>query len=98
MNDTYLVTVYVVIDDLLKAMNYEDDCRSQVSAAQVLTVAVIAAKSFQNHHEQALSVLGRLGYVPRFSVSRFNRRLHALAEILSYVLVLVSEVLTSGLV
>jgi hypothetical protein len=96
MNDTYIVTVYVVIDDLLKAMNYEDDCRAQVSAAQVLTVAVVAAKSFQNHHERALSVLGRLGYLPTFSVSRFNRRLHALGEILSQVLVLVSEVMRYG--
>jgi len=43
MNDTYIVTVYVVIDDLLKAMNYEDDCRAQLSAAQALTVAVVAA-------------------------------------------------------
>jgi len=96
MNDTYIVTVYVVINDLLKAMNYADDSRSQMSAAQGLTIAVVAAKSFQNHHERALQVLGRLGYVPSFSVSRFNRRLHALADLLSHILVLVSEVMSYG--
>lgn len=51
MNDDYIVTVYVVIDDMLKAIHYQDDCRSHLSAAEVLTVAVVAAKSFQNHHE-----------------------------------------------
>jgi hypothetical protein len=29
MNDDYIVTVFVVIDDLLKAMNYQDDVRSK---------------------------------------------------------------------
>ena len=44
MNDTYIVTVYSVIDDLLKLHGYTDDIRIKVSAAEVLTVAVIAAK------------------------------------------------------
>jgi hypothetical protein len=42
-----------------------------------LTVSVVAAKYFQNHHERALCVMTRLGYVHGLSVSRFNRRLHA---------------------
>ncbi len=33
MNDTYIVTVFVVLDDLLKAYNYQEDCRAQSSAA-----------------------------------------------------------------
>lgn len=47
MNDNYIVTVYVVIDDLLQAMNYQDDVRAHSSAAEVLTVAVLAAKYFR---------------------------------------------------
>ena len=63
MNDSYIVTVYVVIDDLLKAMNYQDDVRAQVSAAEMLTMAVVAAKYFQNYHERGLCILQRLGSV-----------------------------------
>lgn len=47
MNDTYIVTAYVVLDDLLKVVQYEDDRRAQLSAAEILTVAVVAAKYFQ---------------------------------------------------
>jgi hypothetical protein len=28
MNDTYIVTTYVIIDDILKAWNYQDNCRA----------------------------------------------------------------------
>ncbi len=80
MDDTYIVTVYVMIDDLLQVMNYQDDSRASLSAAEILTVAVLSAKYFQNHHERALDVLSSVGYVPRFSLSRFNRRLHALHD------------------
>lgn len=38
MNDTYIVTVYSVIDDLLKAHEHVDDVRATVSAAEILTV------------------------------------------------------------
>ena len=62
MNDTYIVTKYVVIDDILKAYGYQDDSRSQSSAAEILTVAVVAAKYLQNHHERTLYILHQLGY------------------------------------
>lgn len=80
MNDTYIVTVYSVIDDLLKAYGYVDDVRATISAAEILTVAVVAARYFQNHHERALCILIKLGDIPPLSVSRFNRRLHALSD------------------
>jgi hypothetical protein len=54
MNETYIVTNYYVIDKLLKVLNYEDDSRSSLTVAEILTVAVVAAKYFQNHHERAL--------------------------------------------
>ncbi|MEQ8675282.1 MAG: hypothetical protein RLP44_08365 [Aggregatilineales bacterium] len=80
MNDKYIITVYCLIEDLLKAYGYRDDLRATVSAAEVLTVAVISAKYFQNHHKRALCVLVKLGDIPPLSVSRFNRRLHALRD------------------
>ena len=96
MNDTYIVTVYVVIDTVLKAYEFEDDCRASGTAAEVLTVGVIAAKYFQNHHERALCVMTRLGYVHGLSVSRFNRRLHALRDWLYGIISLVAEIYVQG--
>ena len=96
MNDDYIVTVYSVIDDLLKAHGYEDDKRTKVSAAEILTVAVVAAKYFQNHHERTLCVLIKLRDIPRLSVSRFNRRLHALKDWLYGIVSLLGNLFTEG--
>ena len=80
MNETYIVTSYYVIDKLLKGLNYKDDSRSSLTGAEILTVAVIAAKYFQNHHERALVVMNQIGDIVRMSVSRFNGRLLALRD------------------
>ena len=79
MND-YIVTTYCLIDDILKASGHQDDVRATVSAAEILTVAVVAAKYFQNHHERALCVMIQMKMIPCVSVSRFNRRIHALMD------------------
>lgn len=91
MNDTYIVTVYVMLDDLLKAMHHPTDNRTQRSDAEILTVAIVAAQAFQNHHERALCLLQRLGYIGSLSISRFNRRLHQLLEVLYQVGWLIGE-------
>jgi hypothetical protein len=96
MNDTYIVTAYSVTDDLLKAHGYTDDVRATISAAEILTVAVIAAKYFQNHHERALCILIQLGAIPPLSVSRFNRRLHALSDWLFSIVTLLGELFATG--
>jgi len=96
MNDTYIVTTYGVIDDILKACGFEEDCRATGHAAETLTVAVLAAKYFQNHHERALCLLIRLGYVSGLSVSRFNRQLHRLHDWLFGMVTLVGEVFSQG--
>lgn len=91
MNDDYIVPVYVIIDDLLKIMNYQDDVRAQTSAAEILTIAVVAAKYFQNHHERAVCLMRQLGYIGKLSVSRFNRLLHALLDTLYHLGILLGD-------
>lgn len=59
-------------------------------------MAVLAAKYFQNHHERALCLLIRLGYVSRLSVSRFNRKLHKLHDWLFGLVTLMGEVFSQG--
>lgn len=92
MNDHYIVTTYVIIDDMLKAYGYQDDCRVRTSGAEILTLAVLWAKYFQNHHERAVGILARLGYVRQVSISRFNRRLHQLKDWLYGLVTLLGEI------
>jgi hypothetical protein len=81
MDDLWIITSFVIIDDLMKQLDHHSHPLAQVSDAEVLTVAVVAAKYFQNHHERALCVM-RMGYLSgQLSISRFNRRLHALSRL-----------------
>lgn len=92
MNDTLIVTVFVVLDEVMQAAGHRDHPLARVPDAEVLTVAVVAAAAFQNHHERALQILQRLGYLSgHLSVSRFNRRLHALGDWLVQLLERISE-------
>ena len=80
MDALSIVTIYVTLDDTLKTIGHQDDCRASLTSAEILTVAVVAARYFQNHHERALQVLIQTHAIRPFSLSRFNRRLHQLAE------------------
>lgn len=96
MDDDMIVAVFVVTDDLLALAGHRDHRLTQVSASEVLTVAVVAAAYFHNHHARALQILLALGYLSgRLSVSRFNRRLHALAAWLEAMLDVLGHLLGS---
>jgi hypothetical protein len=97
MNDDVIVATFVVIDELLAGAGHRDHALARVGDAEVLTVAVVAAAYFQNHHERALQVLQGMRYLSgRLSASRFNRRLHALAAVLEGILGLLGELFTTG--
>ncbi|MBI5929762.1 MAG: hypothetical protein HY862_10660 [Chloroflexi bacterium] len=46
INDSYIVTAYCVIADVLQTWEYEEDARQRVSGAEIL---LVAARYFQNH-------------------------------------------------
>jgi len=95
--DRGIVTVSVLLAGLLRAMRHRTDGRAKASDSEVLTVGVVAACQFHNHHERALCILRALGYLSGpLSVSRFNRRFHALAHRLSDAIDLLAAALTTG--
>jgi len=44
MNDDWIVTAYVVIDEVMQALDHRSHAPARTSDAEVLTVAVVAAK------------------------------------------------------
>lgn len=81
MDDTVIVTIFTVIDDVMTAASHRTHPLAHASDSEVLTVAVVAACQFANHHERALGVMHGMRYLSgSLSLSRFNRRLHALAS------------------
>ena len=51
----------MVIDETMRALGHRSHGLAQVSDAEVLTVAVVAAKYFANRHERALQVMHGCG-------------------------------------
>lgn len=93
MNPTWIITVFVIVDELLAKGGQRDHVLAQVTDAEVLTVALVAAKYFHNNHERALLLLQETHYLSgELSVSRFNRRLHRLADWLELALAVLGEV------
>jgi len=75
--DTQIVAVYCLCDDLLKALYHIEDPQCQISDAEVMTTAIVAALFFGGNHESAIHFLQEGGYIPQMlSKSRFNRRWH----------------------
>lgn len=97
MNPLWIITVFVIVDELLSKGGHRHHQLAQVSDAEVLTVALVAAKYFHNNHERALLLLQETHYLSgRLSVSRFNRRLHQHADWLELALEVLGEVAARG--
>ena len=50
---TEIITIYVIIDDLLKATGHREDRRVQMSDAEVITAGLVAARFFSGNQSQA---------------------------------------------
>lgn len=97
MTAEHIIGIYVVIDETMRVLGHASHRLTGVSDAEVLTVAVVAAAFFGNHHARALAVLRATGYLARsLSVSRFSRRLHALADWLALLLEVLGDLFAHG--
>jgi hypothetical protein len=97
MDAEWIITVFVVIDDLMTKHAHKTDSRADVPDSEIVTIAVCAAKFCQNHHARTVLLMGQLGYLSgTLSVSRFNRRLHALADWVEYALAVLMELFCKG--
>jgi hypothetical protein len=93
MDAKWIITAFVLIDTLLERLNHRSHKLAQVADSEVLTVAVVAAKYFQNHQERALCVLREAHYLSgHIDLTRFNRRLHKLADWLAFIAMTLGEV------
>jgi hypothetical protein len=80
--DTQIVAVFCLCDDMLKALHHEEDPQSQISDAEVMTTAIVAALYFGGNNEKARVHMQEYGYIPKMiGKSSFNRRWHRIAEL-----------------
>lgn len=71
------------IDDFLKARGYHQDCRVEVTDAEIITIAITAMLDFGGNFEKSRLVLHELGLIKRLlSRSGFSRRLNSLIDLI----------------
>jgi hypothetical protein len=79
--DTQIVVVFCLCDDMLKALQHYEDAQCQMTDAEVMTTAIIAMLYFKGNFCLASRYLVECNYIPNMlSKSRFNRRLHRIAD------------------
>lgn len=74
-----IIAIYAIVEDLLRAVGHTEDCRVQMSDAEVITAALVAARFFQGNQFLACQYLLEHGLMPKMLCkSRFSRRWHRL--------------------
>lgn len=97
MDADWIIPTFVLIDTLMERLGHRSDVRAQVPDSEVILIAVVAAKYFQNHQERAVCILRETQYLSgRIDVTRFNRRLHKLADWLAFIATALGEILCTG--
>lgn len=90
--DSQIIAVFCLCDDMLKALDHYQDKQCQMSDAEVMTTALVAALHFRGNFELARRLLQEQGYIPvMLSRSRFNRRLHRLTDLFGALFSLLGE-------
>lgn len=82
LNET--IAIYAIIDDLLKAIGHREDIRREMSDAEIITTALVAAMFFNGNHSKACDYMKDHKLTRRMlEKSRFNRRLHNLSMLIN---------------
>ena len=77
-----IIGIFCFIDDLLKTINHFEDSRRRVSDSGIITTAVVSSLYFGGHQDKARQFMKMTGMVPgMLDKNRFNRRLHAVADL-----------------
>jgi len=75
--DEAIITIYVVCDEVLRVLGFEDDGQAVMSTAEVMTFSIIAGQLCGGNHRLARWFCKHARYFPKIlSESRLNRRLH----------------------
>lgn len=90
MDDT-IIPCYCLCDDILKGIGHRDDPQCRITDAEVLTIALVAARFFSGTIALSLIFLAEKGYLSRISASRFNRRLHRAKDLLLLVFAVLAQ-------
>ncbi len=90
-----ITLIYCLTDDFLKAFGRKEDKRSQLSDAEIITIAIVACFDFGGVWLHGMQFLHQYGYMPKtIHKSRLSRRLALLEPIAEEMFQLISQMFT----
>jgi len=89
-----VISIFCLVDDILKEINHEEDQRRKVSDSEVLTTALVSAMYFSGNHHHAIQFMKATNLIPKMlDTSRFSRRIHQVWQLLYEVFLTLSNYL-----
>lgn len=83
LQENKIISIFCLVDDLLKGIGHQEDNRRKVSDSEVITTAIVSALYFGCHLDNARGFMKMTKLSPQMlDKSRFCRRLHNLEPIL----------------
>ncbi len=87
-----IISIFCLIDDILQGIEHKDDVRRRVSDSEIILTAIVSSTSFYGNHSSAIQFMKQYGLIPNMlEESRFNRRLHKIANLLYELFEIVSS-------
>ncbi|QYS92027.1 IS982 family transposase [Flavobacterium covae] len=78
-----IISIFCLIDDILKGIEHPEDIRRQVSDSEIILTTIVSSTSFYGNHSSAIKFMKQYGFIPKMlDKSRFNRRLHKIGSLL----------------
>ena len=78
--ESFITTVYVIADEVIRVLKIQDDQQSIMSNAEVITFAIVSAKFFMGNFKMTRYCCQKMNLFPKLlSNSRLNRRIHKIS-------------------
>lgn len=87
-----IITIFCLVDDLMRAIGVKDDVRAKISNAEILTIGYMAVRYFHGNYYNAHQFY--LSMKPSYPIdySRFIRRLNNLHREINYIFGILSDI------
>lgn len=86
------IAIYVILDDILKTISYQEDKQRRINDSLILTTVLISARYFGGNMSKTLGYIKSHHCHNMLDVSRFNRRMHACSDLMEQVFMLLGMV------
>lgn len=83
LSEDKIISIFCLVDDLLKGIGHREDSRRKVNDSEVITAAIVSALYFGGHIDHGRQLMKMTGMIPQMlDKSLFCRHLHQLEFLL----------------